>query len=216
MKVYIGPHPTDWLRCQVYTRYMNKKYGRFKWNESQTKFEEFLEKVEDLTQEFYNRTINRMLRHRKRKIKVRIDRYDTWNMDDTLSYIILPMLEQLQKSKQGAPFVDDEDVPGHLRSTSASPKENEWDTDDNHFKRWDWVLEEMIFAFKSKTLDDWEEQFYSGEWDMVPVKREDGTTIMEKGPNHTYTVDHEGKKKYHDRIANGYRLFGKYYESLWD
>lgn len=215
MKVYIGPHPTDWLRCQIYTRYMNKKYGRFEWNESQTKFEEFLEKVEDLTQEFYNRTINRILCHRERKIKVRIDRYDTWDMEDTLSYIILPMLKQLQKSKQSAPFVDDADVPGHLRSTSAPPKENDWDTDENHFKRWDWVLNEMIFAFKAKTFD-WEDQFYSGNWDMISVKHEDGTITMEKGSNHTYTVDNEGKKAYHDRITNGYRLFGKYYESLWD
>ena len=215
MKVYIGPHPTDWLRCQIYTRYMNKKYGRFEWNENRTKFEVFLEKVEDLIQEFYNLIINRILCHRKRKIKVRIDRYDTWDMDDTLSYIILPMLEQLQKSKQGAPFVDDEDVPENLRSTAASPKENEWDTDDNHFKRWDWILAEMIFAFKSKTTD-WDDQFYSGEWDMVSVKTEDGFTTMEKGPNHTYTVDNEGKRAYHNRMRNGFRLFGKYYENLWD
>jgi hypothetical protein len=48
------------------------------------------------------------------------------------------------------------------------------------------------------------------------VKHEDGTITMEKGSNHTYTVDNEGKKAYHDRITNGYRLFGKYYESLWD
>ena len=29
---------------------------------------------------------------RKRKIQVRIDKYDTWSMDVTLSYIIIPML----------------------------------------------------------------------------------------------------------------------------
>ena len=73
---------------------------------------------------------------RSRKIKVRIDRWDTWSMDHTLSYIVLPMLKQLNKTKHGAPFVDDEDVPEYLRSTAAEPKENEWDTDSNHFLRW--------------------------------------------------------------------------------
>jgi hypothetical protein len=29
----------------------------------------------------------------ERKIDVRIDKYDTWNMDSTLAYIILPMLK---------------------------------------------------------------------------------------------------------------------------
>jgi hypothetical protein len=28
--------------------------------------------------------------------------------------------------------------------------------------------------------------------------------------------DKEGYNKYRERINNGFRLFGKYYESLWD
>jgi hypothetical protein len=81
---------------------------------------------------------------------VKIDRYDTWSMDHTLADIILPMLKQLKTTKHGSPSVDDQDVPEGLglRSTEAGPKENEWDTDDNWFKRWDWVLDEMIFAFE--------------------------------------------------------------------
>ena len=46
---------------------------------------------------------------------VKIDRWDTWSMDHTLAFIILPMLKQLKADKHGAPFVDDEDVPEHLR-----------------------------------------------------------------------------------------------------
>ena len=84
---------------------------------------------------------------RKRKIQVRIDKYDTWSMDSTLAHIILPMLKQLKETKHGAPDVDDKDVPKKLRSTSAPVKENEWDTDDNWFDRWDWVLDEMIWTF---------------------------------------------------------------------
>ena len=79
---------------------------------------------------------------------VKIDRWDTWSMDYSLSHIVVPMLKQLKETKHGSPFVDDEDVPEELKSTSAPPKENEWDTDENHFKRWDWALNEMIWAFE--------------------------------------------------------------------
>jgi len=217
MKVYIGPYPTDWLRCRIHDRYMNKKYGIVDWPEEQTKFENVLERIEDTIQSFYNNTINKLLRHRKRKIKVRIDRSDTWSMDNTLAHIILPMLKQLQKTKHGAPLVDDEDVPEYLRSTAAPPKENEWDTDDNHFKRWEWVLDEMMHAFECELDDDWDSQFHSGNFDMKFVKEEDSKlSRLEKGPNDTHVFDHEAYKIAWDRRANSLKLFGKYYHNLWD
>lgn len=157
---------------------------------------------------------------------VKIDRWDTWNMDSTLSPIILPMLRQLKATKHGAPLVDDEDVPEHLRSTAAEPKENEWDTDSNHFDRWDWVMSEMIFAFECKVDDSWEDAFREGNIDMiwVPVDA-DGNEVprgehkyfrMDHGPNDTYKCDYEGMKLVQQRIDNGFRLFGKYYQALWD
>ena len=163
---------------------------------------------------------------RQRTIKVKIDRWDTWSMDHTLAYIILPMLKQLKESKHGAPLVDDTDVPEELRSTSAPPKENEYDVDDNHFKRWDWIMDEMIFAFECKIDDSWEEEFQSGEHDIIwlPVDR-DGNAVSEKeaklyqmgnGPNNTYECDYEGMKVVQKRIDNGFCLFGKYYSGLWD
>jgi hypothetical protein len=94
---------------------------------------------------------------------VKIDYWDTWSMDHTLGMMALPMLKQLQTKKQGAPFVDDEDVPEELKSTSAPPKENEWDTDENHFKRWDWVMAEMIFAFEHHVNNEWEEKYHKGK-----------------------------------------------------
>lgn len=162
---------------------------------------------------------------KKRTIKVKIDRYDVWSMDNTLAYIVLPMLKMLRENKQGAPFVDDVDVPDELKSTAAPPKANEWDTDDNHFKRWDYVLDEMIFAFEAQ-FNDWEEKFSSGTMDriFVPIDK-DGNEVpkeqaafyrWDSGPNDTYTVDWYGRKAYADRVAKGYALFGKYYQSLWD
>jgi hypothetical protein len=153
---------------------------------------------------------------------VKIDRWDTWSMDHTLADIILPMLKQLQETKHGGPFVDDDDVPDELKSTSAPAKENEWDTDDNHFKRWDYVLDEIIFAFECKVDDSWSDKFSSGEFDKKTVAcqwDENGKAKMYEwidGPNHTYKLDFDGMQEVQKRITNGFRLFGKYYENLWD
>ena len=155
---------------------------------------------------------------KKADAHIQIDPWDTWNMDHTLSLIILPMLKQLKEKKHGAPFVDDEDVPENLRSTAAPAKENEWDTDDNHFKRWDWVLDEMIysFEFKSGALGEIENTFFTGESDMEWVKLDNGTHQMVRGPDDTHKYDAEGHKIFMTRIENGFRLFGKYYQGLWD
>ena len=154
----------------------------------------------------------------KRTVKVHIDRWDTWSMDHTLGYIVLPMLKQLKATKHGAPFVDDKDVPAELRSTAAPPKENDYDTDENHFKRWDWVLDEMTFAFETKagSLEDWEDQFHTGEHDIQWKQLENGNSEMIRGPKDTSKYDMKGRKAYQKRISNGFRLFGKYYENLWD
>ena len=140
---------------------------------------------------------------------VKIDRWDTWSMDYTLSFIVVPMLKQLKETKHGAPFVDDEDVPEELKSTSAPPKENEWDTDENHFKRWDWALNEMIWAFEQNLDNNSEEKFFDhAEWDEK--EKDFGKNL------HKIKIDQPGLKAHQDRKANGFRLFGKYYQGLWD
>ena len=140
---------------------------------------------------------------------VKIDRWDTWSMDYSLSFIVVPMLKQLKETKHGAPFVDDDDVPEELKSTSAPPKENEWDTDDNHFKRWDWALNEMIWAFEQNLDHDSEDKFFDhAEWDEK--EKDFGKNL------HKIKIDQPGLKAHQDRKANGFRLFGKYYQGLWD
>jgi hypothetical protein len=153
---------------------------------------------------------------------VHIDRWDTWSMDHTLAHIVLPMLLQLQATKHGAPCTDDSDVPDGLKSTSAQPKESEWDSDSTHFRRWDWILGEMIFAFQCKLDDSWQNKYRSGKIDFVhepcawdetgkPTMHE-----MKRGPLDTYQCDYDGMAVEQARISNGFRLFGKYYEALWD
>lgn len=155
---------------------------------------------------------------KKRTIKVHIDRWDTWGMDHTLAYIILPMLKQLKATKHGAPQVDIDDVPKHLKPTkkALAAYNKDGTTDEQFFDRWDWVLDEMIFAFDSKVNDGWEDQFETGTSELQWKKLENGNSEMVRGPNDTKEYDWEGRKKYEERIANGFRLFGKYYQSLWD
>ena len=157
---------------------------------------------------------------------VKIDNYDTWSMDSTLTPIILPMLKQLKETKHGAPFTEDEDVPERLRSTTKAAiksKKESWDTDCNHFKRWDWILDEMIWAFEQLANDDWEAQFHTGTSDIVwvPSKELDAkgkplTYEMKSGPKDTRKWDKKGWTKHSARIDNGTRLFGKYFRALWD
>ena len=153
---------------------------------------------------------------KKRKIKIQIDSWDTWNMDHTLSLIILPLLKQLRDTKHGAPNVDDSDVPDELKSTSAPPKKYEWDTDANHFLRWDWVLDQMIWTFE-QNVSDWESQFHSGNSDISfePISDTDCYELV-TGPNDTRKFDKEGYDLHFEKMQNGMRLFAKYFYSLWD
>ena len=192
MKVVIGNYPNR-LLCRIHIRYMDKKYGFIDWPTEYTRFERALELFEDGVQSFYNVFNWIWFDRRKQKVKVRIDRQDTWSMDHTLAPIILPMLKQLKETKHGAPNVDPKDVPKELR-----PKKQDvlrykevGETDDSFFKRWDWVLDEMIYAFDCKAnQDDVLMRFDVEERDAMKAEQE--------------------------RISNGFRLFGKYYESLWD
>ena len=164
---------------------------------------------------------------------IKIDKYDTWSMDSTLAPIILPMLKQLKATKHGSGVVDLEDVPEHLRCDTTE----EWDEqkclefynehevkegDRDIHARWDWVLDEMIWAFEQLCDDDNEKQFHSGKHDSKSVAcawDENGKPTIYgtvKGPNDTWKFDSEGFEKHQARINNGTRLFGKYYRNLWD
>jgi len=76
MRVKIGNYRDRWV-SYVHDKYMDKKYGRYEWENSSTNLEHALEKLEDGLQWLYNATINKILDKRiDRKISVRIDPED--------------------------------------------------------------------------------------------------------------------------------------------
>lgn len=161
----------------------------------------------------------------EREVSIQIDNYDTWSMDYTLALIILPMLQQLKKTKNGSPSVEDEDVPEELRSTSdidydPANLSKSGETDKFWEARWDYILDEMIWAFEQILDNQAEAQFYSGEADFfwIPAEKINGEQMWElrDGPNNTFKGDTEKLREWRERKQQGFNLFGKYYEDLWD
>ena len=205
MKVKVGDYPSR-LVCNIHTNHMNKKYEGLSY-ENQTHEDHVLEVIEEVVQSVYNVFNWVWFDRRTQKVKVRIDKWDTWSMDSTLAHIVLPMLAQLKATKQGAPGVDNADVPKELRMSKKDMAQfaKDGSTDDKFFKRWDWILDEMIWAFNQKCRDDWEGDFY--EYKDDNTERFGLKLVWE---------DREGRKAHQERMSNGFKLFGKYYENLWD
>ena len=155
-----------------------------------------------------------------------INKHDVWNLDSTLTPIILKSLKEFKKQNtHGAPNVEDIDVPDNLKSTQHT-KENDYDTDPDWFKRWNYVIEQMIWSYQELNDDVWETQYHTGVMDRIHVpldinhnecSEEDAKMYRwDKGPNDTSHFDAEGYKKHQEKIQNGLNLFGKYYNNLWD
>lgn len=158
--------------------------------------------------------------------------YDTWNMDQTLAKIILPMLKQLKETQHGAPAVDFDDVPEHLHPPTSDDisKLYQGETDENYFERWYYVMDEMIYAFEHIVDDSWEDKYFVYDENMFKENEKKSEITDEPLETHfdemeelteykitkTAKFDSEGYRQVSDRIANGTRLFGKYYRALWD
>lgn len=245
MKVYIGPYTNNRYVADFHYKYMKKKY-KYDWEESSTRFEKLLEKLEGWCQTILDATINKLISKRKRKINVRIDNYDTWSMDHTLAHIALPMLKQLRDTKQGSPFVNKEDLPEHLRFSeresavydhghydkTLNATEEELEAVDEKFQsQWLWVIDQMIWSFEQELDEDEEHKnFYDPyapdeviEPRTYSVLKADGTVVekeelcwSEKRERERGKFNKEKFDAYHKRKQNGFILFGKYYQNLWD
>jgi len=165
-----------------------------------------------------------------RKVNVEINGYDTWNLDSTLAYIIFPALVQLKETKHGVPgdFVNDvggEDYneQGSFDFYSETHKEA-W---DEASKKWDEVLDKMIWSFYQLIIDYDKKYHYgkhgvydftdTGKTMLNPItgKVEKTFAMVDRNPN-GHWFDSVGLEEHNKRIQEGLELFGKYYRSLWD
>jgi hypothetical protein len=158
---------------------MAKKYEGLSY-ENHTHEDHVLEVIEEAVQSVYNVFNWIWFDRRTQKVKVRIDRWDTWSMDHTLAHVIHPMLVQLKATNHG--------YPSGLTE-----------------KKWDDIMDEMIWAFEQKCRDNWEGDFYTYEDDSEGMF---GLKLVWE--------DRVGQKAHQERMTNGFKLFGKYYENLWD
>lgn len=229
MKVYIGPYdhwfqPATWLKNWIHWWY---GFGhRRPWHVVQrVKYQphDELEKLDKWIRRLWLyrglNIIERWVANRtERTIKVRIDKYDVWNLGDTLALIALPMLYEFKKQGlHGAPFVADEDVPEYLRSTAAPPlteeEQNTGRVDKLWHQRWHWVIDEIIWALEQVNDPDADSHFH---YDTDPEKpsNEPGLSIQEMFDRRTF--DKDAYIQFEDRKRNGLRLFGTYFEGLWN
>jgi len=71
-------------------------------------------------------------------------------------------------------------------------------------ERWNEILDEMIWAFEQKNKDDWQDNYYGPYKENLNI------------PGHFEWVDHDGMRKHQERMTAGFKLFGEWYEALWD
>jgi len=164
-----------------------------------------------------------------RKIKVTIEDFDTWSLDHSLAYIILPALMQLKKEKMGVPSQFVSDVGGADYDSQDSfdfYKETHNESFDIACKGWEDTLDKMIWSFQQLVFDNWEAQYQHGtpeyDWssaedyvDPNTGKTEKTYRMLDKNPTEHWT-DYEGMRLHEERIQEGLELFGKYYRHLWD
>jgi len=213
MKVHIGPHKRDLISI----RGLDSKYDRMRGYIDEDDYTWYDKIIFNGISVLYAIVgpINSLFRMRPRKVDIVIDDYDVWEMDYTLSLIILPMLKKLRTQKIGSATVDNEDVPKDLWSTNKPEAANNYNDDTVH-ARWGWVIDEMIWAFEQIADNENDEQFHSGSIDLQFKKLDSGHSQMVRGPNDTHVYDKDGHARHEKKISNGLRLFGKYYRGLWD
>lgn len=191
MKVYIGPY-RKWIgpyQIADMLMFWSKNH------DLKHKFGDWLANDKNDNPSRLNKVCNWIHEKCERKIKVRIDEYDTWNADHTLALIICPLLKKLKDDKGGVPRTDREDCPTDS-IYDEKPDKDHWET-GYHLERWEYILDEMIFAFEHKI---------DGDWDL---------RIYEKNDNHWTKEAMNERDEIQRRINNGIRLFGKYYNHLW-
>ena len=158
---------------------------------------------------------------KERKIKIRIDPYDSWGADATIAMIAVPLLKQLKATNHGTPMVDWEDssftkeewekIGKHIMGEGDLTEDEAAWADAAHQAVWAHIQDEMIYALERCYDDSWEEKYFT----RVPMRPDDNLSKT-LGVDYSLDIDMAGMRKEQERVSAGLRLFGKYFQALWD
>lgn len=130
---------------------------------------------------------------------------DIWDLDNTLSPIILAGLVKFKETivnseYSGVPssFVRGEDIT------------------DEEVKEWHNVIDSMTYAFDKNNIPDILDFKFKIEMERVETKDNGSTQIFLKCDNEEEKERYyQALKEHHNKCTEGRMLFAKYYESLW-
>ena len=142
------------------------------------------------------------------KLRYGFEYQETWNLYQSLATWVLPRLKHLKKNKQGIPSAcfdcEKYKTPEEQQSDGAM-KDAE--------KRWDGILNEIIFAF----------EFYEDDYKYLmacyPPDYDFGFDTDEKSYivwNDNRAPDYTSYDAAEKRAKEGLKLFAEYYANLWD
>jgi hypothetical protein len=177
--------------------------------------EETCEKIGDfLGETFLNDFLLWIDKNKKRKEIVKIHDYDVWNLDYTLSLIILPSLKEYKEELLDNPW---------FPQTEEIKNLNDWVI----------IIDKMIWSFEHIVDESWEDEYRDSykvkTWLPKPKRDEKPFVRDEKITGSLISTcfgfydkerfgksDYEGMKKEEEKIQEGLELFGKFFRFLWN
>lgn len=171
----------------------------------------------------------RKLKNGSNRLAVRVDKFDTWSLDNTLAHIILPALLQLKASQAGIPSDLSSDIAEQMDGQLVFDfiHDDKDEVFDKRIKEWDHIMNKMIWSFQQIVKGDWDDKYHHREpefkWtdsehtvvDPVTGKTEHLREMKDMNPG-GHWFDRSGYNLHHERIQEGLDLFGRYYMNLWD
>ena len=137
-------------------------------------------------------------------MKVTFNKSDVWNLDYTLSKTILKGLKRFKKSKRcGYPY------------------------DLENQEQWDVILDKMIYCFENYCKwDKGEDKFVIKRGkhafeeiktkNVVKLEKIESDTMYKMVTLRKEIVDKKGLNQHKRKVKEGFGLFFKYYDDLWD
>lgn len=148
----------------------------------------------------------------KRFARIKIHNHDVWNVDETLSQIIVPLLKKFREKRRG--------VPSELLDPS---KEGDTEKEDKESyeraeKKWNEILDKIM----------WSMEECSAHHDRKPIPTEDSAEwkewVDESGQERFEFVWKDEKEReifhkefdeYGRKLQEGCELFGKWFTEFW-